>query len=116
MQSREVQEGSGQTELASEPFIAAKPTEEEIFYITPFAFNHVESEPLVKTKADAAIIEESIEKAMTSNSMVSNTIPTCPKCQSEMVKRVAKKGSRQGQTFYGCSQFPRCRGVINKYS
>jgi ssDNA-binding Zn-finger/Zn-ribbon topoisomerase 1 len=40
-------------------------------------------------------------------------IPNCPKCNSEMIKRVAKKGARQGQTFFGCRQFPKCRGVVN---
>ncbi|WP_256958827.1 topoisomerase DNA-binding C4 zinc finger domain-containing protein [Psychrobacter sp. JB385] len=40
-------------------------------------------------------------------------IPTCPKCRGEMIKRVAKTGARQGQSFYGCTQFPRCRGVVN---
>ncbi|WP_446442437.1 topoisomerase DNA-binding C4 zinc finger domain-containing protein [Psychrobacter sp. 1176_08] len=39
--------------------------------------------------------------------------PTCPRCNGEMIKRVAKKGARQGQTFYGCRQFPRCRGIVN---
>ena len=35
----------------------------------------------------------------------------CPKCGSAMVKRVAKNGANAGQSFWGCSQFPRCRGV-----
>ena len=38
---------------------------------------------------------------------------TCPKCGSEMVKRVAKSGKRAEQAFWGCSQFPKCRGVVN---
>ena len=41
------------------------------------------------------------------------TAPLCPKCQSPMSKRMAKKGQRQGQAFWGCTQFPKCRGVIN---
>ena len=40
-------------------------------------------------------------------------IPSCPKCSSEMIRRVAKQGVRQGQIFFGCSQFPKCRGVVN---
>ncbi|WP_352338762.1 NERD domain-containing protein [Psychrobacter sp. 16-MNA-CIBAN-0192] len=42
----------------------------------------------------------------------SNT-PSCPKCNSDMVERVAKKGARQGQMFYGCMQFPKCWGIVN---
>jgi restriction system protein len=35
--------------------------------------------------------------------------PVCSKCGSLMVVRVAKKGSRAGQEFLGCSKFPVCR-------
>jgi restriction system protein len=37
----------------------------------------------------------------------------CPKCGSEMVLRVARKGPNSGQKFWGCSKFPDCRGVIS---
>ena len=33
----------------------------------------------------------------------------CSKCGSPMVVRVAKKGSRAGQKFLGCSSYPSCR-------
>ena len=33
----------------------------------------------------------------------------CPKCESEMVVRTAKKGFGVGKQFWGCSTFPRCR-------
>ncbi|MBM9514965.1 topoisomerase DNA-binding C4 zinc finger domain-containing protein [Desulfobulbus marinus] len=35
--------------------------------------------------------------------------PVCPKCGGPLVKRTAKKGSRAGQDFWGCSAFPKCR-------
>jgi len=35
----------------------------------------------------------------------------CPLCGRKMVLRVAKKGSRAGETFWGCSDFPKCRGT-----
>ena len=37
----------------------------------------------------------------------------CPKCGSPMVKRKASKGPTAGVEFFGCSNFPKCRGVIN---
>jgi restriction system protein len=37
----------------------------------------------------------------------------CPKCGSEMVLRVAKKGPHSGNEFWGCSKFPGCRGVAS---
>lgn len=40
--------------------------------------------------------------------------PVCPKCSARMVRRVARKGATAGQEFWGCSAYPRCRGVIAK--
>lgn len=37
----------------------------------------------------------------------------CPKCDSELVKRVAKKGAQKGNEFLGCSGFPKCRYIQN---
>jgi len=31
-----------------------------------------------------------------------------------MTLRTAKRGSNAGNEFWGCSQFPRCRGIVNK--
>jgi restriction system protein len=39
--------------------------------------------------------------------------PLCPKCNSLMVKRTARQGSNVGKEFWGCSQFPKCRQVVN---
>lgn len=39
--------------------------------------------------------------------------PSCPMCGSSMVKRVAKSGANAGKTFWGCSQYPSCRGIRN---
>lgn len=38
------------------------------------------------------------------------TLP-CPICSSEMILRTAKKGTFAGNVFYGCTQYPRCRGI-----
>jgi len=35
----------------------------------------------------------------------------CPKCGQNMVKRVVRRGSRAGKTFYGCSTYPVCNGA-----
>lgn len=37
----------------------------------------------------------------------------CPKCGATMVLRVAKKGEKAVKKFYGCSQFPKCRFIMN---
>jgi ssDNA-binding Zn-finger/Zn-ribbon topoisomerase 1 len=33
----------------------------------------------------------------------------CPKCNSALVKRVAKRGKYQGKEFWACSSFPNCK-------
>lgn len=37
--------------------------------------------------------------------------PACPQCGSTMVLRTARKGSNAGNSFWGCSTFPRCKGT-----
>lgn len=37
--------------------------------------------------------------------------PVCPRCGSEMVMRKARQGTNVGQSFWGCSKFPECRGI-----
>lgn len=35
----------------------------------------------------------------------------CPACNSTMVRRTAKRGARAGNHFWGCSQYPKCKGT-----
>ena len=37
----------------------------------------------------------------------------CPKCGAVMVKRRASKGSYVGNEFWGCSNYPKCKCIIN---
>lgn len=37
--------------------------------------------------------------------------PSCPTCASLMVVRTATKGTNSGSRFWGCPNFPRCRGI-----
>lgn len=41
------------------------------------------------------------------------TPPSCPKCQGDMVKRTAKTGKNKGQAFFGCKNYPKCKGIVN---
>ena len=38
-------------------------------------------------------------------------IPHCPLCGGSMVKRVARRGTNSGKAFWGCEDFPKCRGT-----
>ncbi|AMT97650.1 MULTISPECIES: nuclease-related domain-containing protein [Psychrobacter] len=111
LKSREVQRWSGQTEIESNDLtidvlniqqtISPYDMTNKVF-LTPFEI--VESEPQVKEPEILKAVEDAANLVQT---------PTCPRCNGEMIKRVAKTGARQGQSFYGCAQFPKCRGVVN---
>ncbi|MDE6537363.1 MAG: topoisomerase DNA-binding C4 zinc finger domain-containing protein [Muribaculaceae bacterium] len=39
--------------------------------------------------------------------------PQCPQCGKPMLRRTIQRGSRQGQQFWGCSEYPKCNGTLN---
>lgn len=39
--------------------------------------------------------------------------PACPRCGGVMVRRVAKQGSNAGKAFWGCTGYPKCRGIVS---
>lgn len=45
-----------------------------------------------------------------SQSVAENVV--CPKCGSDTVLRLAKKGKYASQKFWGCSKFPDCKGIL----
>ena len=38
--------------------------------------------------------------------------PRCPKCNGSMVIRTARIGPTAGNQFWGCTNYPRCKGVL----
>lgn len=39
------------------------------------------------------------------------TVPSCPKCNSQMVLRTARRGANAGGEFWGCTRYPACKGT-----
>jgi len=37
--------------------------------------------------------------------------PLCPRCESPMVLRIARRGANAGEKFWGCSTYPKCQGT-----
>jgi len=35
----------------------------------------------------------------------------CPVCNSQMIRRKARRGPRAGREFFGCPNYPDCRGT-----
>jgi predicted RNA-binding Zn-ribbon protein involved in translation (DUF1610 family) len=42
-----------------------------------------------------------------------SSVPICPLCGEAMLKRSAKRGTKIGNEFWGCSHFPQCRGIVD---
>lgn len=38
--------------------------------------------------------------------------PSCPNCGSAMTRRVARQGANSGNAFWGCTTYPKCKGII----
>jgi hypothetical protein len=60
------------------------------------------------------VIEPIAEKQPGSTVVQANpqtTMLTCSKCGSNMILRTSKSGTNQGEQFWGCSNFPKCRAV-----
>lgn len=66
----------------------------------------------LSTMKDNSVKDEEETKDISSETMP-EIEPLCPICSQEMIKRTARKGKNAGNTFWGCSQFPNCRGVIS---
>lgn len=49
--------------------------------------------------------------ATDSSAAVTANAPVCPVCQSAMVRKTARKGSNAGNEFWGCPQYPACKGT-----
>jgi hypothetical protein len=45
------------------------------------------------------------------NTNSSETMPDCPICNALMIKRLARRGVSAGSSFWGCSNYPKCRGT-----
>jgi predicted RNA-binding Zn-ribbon protein involved in translation (DUF1610 family) len=41
-------------------------------------------------------------------------IPFCPKCGDKMVLRTARQGKYSGENFWGCTAFPKCKGILKQ--
>ncbi|MGO2997400.1 MAG: NERD domain-containing protein [Moraxellaceae bacterium] len=111
LKSREVHRWSGQTEVESTALPIDSLNTQQIIkphdmadkvFLTPFEI--IESEPKVNEPEILKTVEDNVNLVQT---------PTCPRCNGEMVERITKNGARKGQSFYGCAQFPKCRGVVS---
>ncbi len=82
-----------------------------------FASTHKQPKVDYTEKFRILVSKNALETSAGAQSM-SNTggkqdVIICPKCGAPMVRRKAAKGPNAGNEFYGCSNFPKCRAIIN---
>ncbi len=57
---------------------------------------------------DSALVEQTPKEP----SDQAGPVPVCPRCGAGMALRTARRGANQGNQFWGCSTFPKCRNTI----
>ena len=71
----------------------------------------IENARAVRPVATPAAVAQPAAATVAASVAASGEPPTCPKCASAMIRRTAKQGANAGASFWGCSTFPKCRGV-----
>lgn len=64
---------------------------------------------LVDTKKVLDMIADTSE--LTNAGRMDEKVPKCPECGAPMARRTARRGSNAGKQFWGCSNYPECRGI-----
>lgn len=66
-----------------------------------------------KALQNEEVKEENVEKAAAVIEPVAEKENVCPVCGGKLVKRTARNGKFAGNSFYGCSNYPKCRYIKN---
>jgi restriction system protein len=64
-----------------------------------------------KSRKVQAIHKPAAGLGLKSNPVSSQQAPNCPVCSSSMKLREAKRGANAGKSFWGCTDYPRCKGT-----
>lgn len=65
---------------------------------------------LIKSVQNPASTNRGATKSQSENASRAKT-PACPLCGEPMVLRTSRRGTNAGSQFWGCTNFPRCRGT-----
>lgn len=92
-------------------FILSYAKEPDIDYTEKYGI--IADKPAQSTDATSEEPAKVVEKTVENFDEKMKKTVLCPKCGAPMIKRVAQKGDNAGKEFYGCSNFPKCRGIVN---
>jgi len=84
-----------------------------IFEVSNLPLVHIPVRESYVTKKLQRILSPYLDVSLSSYTpSEAQNIPLCPKCGSLMVHRKARRGKHVGNEFWGCSNYPHCRGVL----
>ena len=92
-------------------------TKEEIKKIYESLFRYTQVDDSIKQQHIANINSHTVKNDVDTQYTESSAeihqpnIAVCPKCGGTLVLRTAKRGENAGNTFYGCSNYPKCRYI-----
>ena len=89
-------------------------SEKDMEEIARFFLDKNKENPVDYVERFRKLVEEKLNsdnKETKITEVKTDDIPVCPICGAQMILRTAKKGNNAGGQFYGCSQFPKCRGI-----
>jgi restriction system protein len=92
---------------------AAKIVATTTFTADAVAFAKAKPIELVDSKALLRLVRDvQTSRGLTiSSDEPDHLTPTCPSCSTPMVMREARSGKYAGQKFWGCVNYPKCRGT-----
>jgi restriction system protein len=82
---------------------------------TPDAVAFAKGKPI--ELVDSKALQRLVRGVQTSNRLAiisdepDHLTPMCPRCNTPMVLREARRGAYAGQKFWGCTSYPKCRGT-----
>ncbi|MCV4342247.1 topoisomerase [Pseudomonas capsici] len=56
-------------------------------------------------------VRETVKKAAPPTPLIKPVAPNCPHCKKTMIMKVARSGRNAGGDFWGCKDYPKCRGM-----
>lgn len=88
-------------------------SDKELEEVASFFLEQHKQNPVDYVKKFREMLAEEAEESTenTATKADKTEVPFCPICGAPMVLRTAQKGDNKGGKFYGCSKFPKCRGI-----
>lgn len=88
-------------------------SDKELEEVASFFLEQHKQNPVDYIKKFREMLAEEAEESTenTATKADKTEVPSCPVCGAPMVLRTSQKGNNKGGKFYGCSKFPKCRGI-----